>query len=142
MKRLVFILIIPILYVYSSALDNLKIKNEIQEVLDYQKTLWNEGNIEGFMRYYWNSEKFTFQSGNKRIHGWEALLSRYKKNYSGENQGKLSFTDVDIKVLSNTNAFVIGRWKIVQKETLKEGLFTLIFQRMPEGWRIIHDHTS
>jgi ketosteroid isomerase-like protein len=22
------------------------------------------------------------------------------------------------------------------------GLFTLIFKRFPEGWRIVHDHTS
>jgi len=29
----------------------------------------------------------------------------------------------------------------MSKETLT-GLFTLIFKKLPEGWRIVHDHTS
>lgn len=142
MKKLVFLLIIPMLYSSQSIPDITKIKNEIQTILEQQKMSWNEENIEGFMEYYWNSEKFTFQSGNKRLHGWEALLSRYKESYSGENWGKLDFTDIEIKVLSNDIAYVLGRWKLTFKDSSREGLFTIIFQRMLEGWRIIHDHSS
>lgn len=148
MKKLVFLLSIsivihvPLLCTSLSSPDTSKIKTEIQTVLNKQKTEWNEGNIEGFMEYYWNSEHFTFQSGDSRIYGWQTLLSRYKKNYSGENQGTLDFHDIDIKVLSNEAAYVLGRWKLIQKDTPQGGVFTLIFQRMPEGWKIIHDHTS
>jgi beta-aspartyl-peptidase (threonine type) len=144
-----FLLIILVLYGCYSSFDNSGIEldipgiqNEIQAVLEKQKTLWNEGNIEGFMEYYWKSEAFTFQSGNTRLHGWQELLSRYQKSYSGENMGTLDFTDLVIKVLSRDIVYVIGRWKLIQKDTSREGLFTIIFQRMPEGWRIIHDHTS
>ena len=119
-----------------------KVENEIQGILDKQKISWNEENIEGFMEYYWNSEKFTFQSGEKRLHGWNALLSRYKESYSGGKWGKLDFTDIEIKVLSNDIAYVLGRWNLQYEETSEEGLFTIIFLRMPEGWRIVHDHTS
>jgi len=94
------------------------------------------------MEDYWYSENFTFQSGNNRLHGWQALLSRYKTSYSGENLGKLNFTDLEIKVLSNDHAYVLGRWKLIFKDSSKEGLFTIIFQRMTEGWKIIHDHSS
>ena len=142
MKKSVFLLIICMLCCSLSALDIAKIKNEIQTILERQKMAWNEENIEGFMEYYWNSEKFTFHSGNTRLHGWDALLSRYKKSYSGENWGILDFTDIEIKVLSNDIAYVLGRWKLKLKDTSREGLFTIIFQRMPEGWRIIHDHSS
>jgi len=119
-----------------------KVKNEIQTILDRQKTAWNRGNIEGFMEDYWKSKNFTFQSGNNRLHGWNALLSRYEKSYSGEKMGKLDFTDIEIKVLSNDIAYVLGRWKLAFIDSSNEGLFTIIFQRKPEGWRIIHDHTS
>lgn len=141
MKKLI-LLTIPLLISFQFALDSQKIENEIQSVIDKQKILWNKGNIEGFMGYYWKSEKFTFQSGNQRLHGWEALLSRYKTSYSGENMGVLDFTDVEIRVLSSDFAYVLGRWKLKLKDTVREGLFTIIFQRMSEGWRIIHDHTS
>lgn len=141
MKKLI-LLTIPLLISFQFAPDSQKIENEIQSVIDKQKILWNKGNIEGFMGYYWKSEKFTFQSGNQRLHGWEALLSRYKTSYSGENMGVLDFTDVEIRVLSSDFAYVLGRWKLKLKDTVREGLFTIIFQRMSEGWRIVHDHTS
>jgi len=144
-----FLLIILVLYGCYSSLDNSgieldipRIQNEIQDVLERQKTLWNEGSIEGFMEYYWKSEAFTFQSGNTRLHGWQELFSRYQESFSGENMGTLDFTELVIKVLSRDIVYVIGRWKLIYKETSREGLFTIIFQRRPEGWRIIHDHTS
>ena len=119
-----------------------KIEKEILDVLGRQKEAWNNKDIEGFMAYYWKSEDFIFQSGNNRVRGWQALLDRYKKNYSGENWGKLDFTDLEVKVLDSNSVYVIGRWKVAAGEDLKEGLFTIILRRFPEGWRIIHDHTS
>jgi ketosteroid isomerase-like protein len=119
-----------------------KIKGEIRAILDRQKASWNKKSIEGFMEDYWKSEDFTFQSGNNRLHGWEALYSRYMKNYSGENWGELDFTDIEIKVLSNDHAYVLGRYKLAFEDSLKEGLFTIIFQRRSDGWKIIHDHSS
>jgi beta-aspartyl-peptidase (threonine type) len=124
------------------ALDIPKINGEIRTILDRQKASWNKKSIEGFMKDYWKSEDFTFQSGNNRLHGWEALYSRYKKNYTGENWGELDFIDIEIKVLSNDYAYVLGRYKLAFEDSLKEGLFTIIFQRRSEGWKIIHDHSS
>ncbi len=147
MKKSVLLMVIAslvTLMTYSCGLgpDIQNVENEITDILEQQKVSWNEENIEGFMEYYWNSEKFTFQSGNKRIHGWDALLSRYKESYSGEKWRKLDFTDIEIKVLSNDIAYVLGRWKLLSKDSSEEGLFTVIFLRMPEGWRIVHDHSS
>jgi len=136
------LLIIPLLSYSQADPDIPKVKNEIQTILDRQKTAWNKGNIMRFMEDYWKSENFTFQSGNNRLQGWNALLSRYKKSYSGEKMGKLDFTDIEIKVLSNDISYVLGRWKLAFKDSSNEGLFTIIFNRKPEGWKIIHDHTS
>ncbi len=147
MKKSMLLLVIAsfvilMTYCCEFAPDIQNVENEITDILEQQKISWNEENIEGFMEYYWNSEKFTFQSGNKRLYGWEALLSRYKESYSGEKWGKLDFTGIEIKVLSNDIAYVLGRWKLMSKDSSKEGLFTIIFLRMPEGWRIVHDHSS
>ena len=147
MKKSVLLMVIAsfvtlMTYCCEFAPDIQNLENEITDILDQQKISWNEKNIEGFMEYYWNSEKFTFQSGNKRLHGWDALLSRYKESYSGEKWGILDFTGIEIKVLSNDIAYVLGRWQVLYNDSSKEGLFTIIFLRMPEGWRIVHDHSS
>lgn len=147
MKKIIFllnmsILFIPLFSCSRSPLDMAKIEGEVRTVLDRQKISWNEKNIEGFMEDYWKSENFTFQSGNNRLQGWQALLSRYKKSYTGENWGELDFTDIEVKVLTKNYAYVLGRWKLTFKDDFKEGLFTIIFQRMRGGWKIIHDHSS
>lgn len=141
--RKISILILVFTLVYAIGLaEPPDIKEEILDVLAEQKTAWNKGDIEGFMKYYWHSEDFTFQSGNNRILGWNALLARYQKNYSGENMGTLDFKDIVVKTLSEKSALVIGRWEVKRNNEVLGGLFTLIIQHKPEGWRIIHDHTS
>ena len=118
------------------------IESEIKTLLARQQAAWNDQNIEGFMEDYWKSEDFTFQSGNNRLHGWGTLLNRYKNSYSGENWGKLDFTDIQIKSLSSDYAYALGRYKLTIKDSTKEGLFTIILQKTPSGWKIIHDHSS
>ena len=116
--------------------------NKIMKIIDKQVNAWNRGDFEGFMAGYWKSENLTFQSGNTRRRGWETLLAMYKKNYAGEKRGNLEFTDIELKVLTDDLVLVLGRWKVTTKEETKEGLFTLIFRRIRNDWKIIHDHSS
>lgn len=118
------------------------INNQIELVLKQQKESWNSGSIEGFMHHYWKSDAFTFQSGDRRLRGWSELLAMYQQNYSGENMGTLDFSDIEIHVLSNNVAYALGRWRVTKQDTSRQGLFTLIFKKMNDRWRIIVDHSS
>lgn len=117
-------------------------ESEIRAVLDAQQAAWNKGDIEGFMAYYWKSDDLTFQSGNARTHGWSDVLARYKKNYPPGTMGVLAFSDLAVRPLGPDAAFVLGRFKLDRGGSPAEGIFTLILRRTPEGWRIVHDHTS
>ncbi len=141
MKELSFVFVILIINAAGSSQPQ-DVRGELLGILELQKESWNKQDLEGFMAYYWNSEEFTFQSGANRLRGWKALLERYKKSYSGENWAELDFTDLEVNVLSDDFAYVLGRWKLELKDSLREGVFTIIFKRLPEGWRIIHDHSS
>jgi beta-aspartyl-peptidase (threonine type) len=37
---------------------------------------------------------------------------------------------------------VLGHWHLARANGDVGGVFSLVWQRFPEGWRIIHDHTS
>jgi uncharacterized protein (TIGR02246 family) len=117
-------------------------QEEIRAVMDEQQKMWNGGSIDGFMMHYWKSDEFTFQSGNRRLRGWETLRAMYLEKYSGENRGTLEFDGIEIKTLSSDAAYVLGRWRVVRKDEVKEGLFTLIFRKTDGTWKIIHDHSS
>ncbi|HZH33915.1 MAG TPA: DUF4440 domain-containing protein [Pyrinomonadaceae bacterium] len=115
---------------------------EIRAVLDAQVAAWNQGDIEGFMKGYWNSPKTTF-SGRTLTRGWQTVLDNYKKNYNTrEKMGVLSFGELEITPLSKDSAYVFGTWKIDDGKTNPNGRYTLIFRKTRDGWRIIHDHTS
>ena len=116
----------------------------IRQILDAQVAAWNKGDLKGFMDGYWKSPELSFSSGKDRTRGWEATYERYRKKYQAEGRemGKLSFSELEIEPLGPDSAFVRGRWKLVTSKETFGGLFTLIFRRFPEGWRIVHDHTS
>ena len=142
MKRWTIVVGMILFLILALAFQVADTKTDLLRILDLQKAAWNRQDIEGFMAYYWNSEMFTFQSGANRLRGWDTLLERYKKSYSGENWGILDFTDLEVNVLGADCAYVIGRYKLNLRDTARERLFTIIFKRLPEGWRIIHDHSS
>ena len=117
---------------------------EVRLVLDTQVASWNRGDLDGFMQTYWHSPELTFNSGTNRTTGWEATFERYKKRYQseGKEMGTLRFDELNVLLLGPDAALVRGRWRLTLRESSPGGLFTLILRRFPEGWRIIHDHTS
>jgi beta-aspartyl-peptidase (threonine type) len=119
-------------------------RKAIYQVLHNQTEAWNNGDLKGFMNGYLRSNELTFYSGDKVIKGWDAMLERYQKKYQGEGKemGKLMFKDMDIELLSADSAVVRGRWHLKLSKDMVGGLFTLIMRKTPEGWRIVHDHTS
>jgi beta-aspartyl-peptidase (threonine type) len=115
----------------------------IRAVLDAQVAAWNRGDIEGFMDGYWRSDETVFVSGDTVTHGWQTVLDRYKKGYSTrEKMGTLTFSELEIKVVSKDTAVALGRWQLARSGDTPHGRFTLIFRHKAEGWRIVHDHTS
>ena len=98
-----------------------KLSAEIRSVLDTQVAAWNKGDIEGFMQGYWKSKEMVFISGNNVSRGWQAAFDRYKKGYDNrEKMGTLSFTELDIEILSKKSAVVIGRFTLVRKKTNRQ----------------------
>jgi len=110
--------------------------------MDDQAAAWNRGDIEGFMQGYWNSDKLVFVS-NQVTRGWQPTLDRYKKTYdSRAKMGTLTFSDLEITVLSKDAAVVLGSWSLARESDNPHGKFTLIFRKFKDGWKIVHDHTS
>jgi len=116
---------------------------EIQSVLSAQQDAWNRGDIDAFMKGYARSTSTVFVSEDEVGRGWETVRDRYRIRYSDRaKMGTLSFSDIEVTMLSPDAAVVLGRWRLKRANDEPHGRFTLIFKRLPEGWRIVHDHTS
>jgi ketosteroid isomerase-like protein len=117
----------------------------IRTVIQDQQAAWNRQDLEGFMAGYWNSPDLTFFSGAHEFNGWQAALDRYKKNYqsAGHEMGKLEFAKLRIEMLGRDAAFVRGEFHLTMPDgKTPHGLFTLVFRKFPEGWKIVHDQSA
>jgi ketosteroid isomerase-like protein len=120
-----------------------KTKAAIRAVLDAQRDAWNRGDIEGYMDGYARSPETEFVGGDSISRGWQTVLDRYKKKYnSREKMGTLTFSEVEITLLSKDAALVLGRWRLKRASDEPHGTFTLLFRKTKAGWRIVHDHSS
>ena len=115
----------------------------ILAVLSTQQEAWNRSDLVSFMKGYWNSPQVTFAGSSGITRGWETVLARYRAHYPDRQaMGHLEFSDLEIHPLGREAALVLGRWHLKRASDEMGGIFTLVFQRFPEGWRIVHDHTS
>jgi len=104
---------------------------------------WNRGDVTAFMRGYWKSPQTEFVGIGGIMRGWETVLDRYRKNYPDRaSMGHLDFTGLEVTVLGPEAALAVGYWQLKRQNDTPSGVFTLVFRKLPEGWRIINDHTS
>jgi ketosteroid isomerase-like protein len=140
MKLLVVVLLVVFAMAVSAQSNS---EADIRKVMTDQAEAWNRGDIDVFMRGYWNSDKLVFVSGVNVTRGWQPTLDRYKLTYDTRaKMGTLTFSDLEITLLSKDSAVVLGSWSLARENDNPHGKFTLTFRKLKEGWRIIMDHTS
>jgi uncharacterized protein (TIGR02246 family) len=119
--------------------------HEIRQVLDDQVAAWNRGDIRAFMEGYDKSESTTFVSATITKGHAEVLASYLKRYPTREKMGTLKFSVLDVRPLGADYAAVIGRFHLDRSAEAggeASGIFTLLFHKTGQGWRIILDHTS
>jgi beta-aspartyl-peptidase (threonine type) len=118
---------------------------EVKAVWTTQMDAWNRGDLEGFMDGYWKSPDVVFFSNGSETRGWQPTLDRYRASYQGEGKhmGTLDFPQLDFKPLGPEAVLVRGRWRLKMPDGKESsGMTSVTFQKLPEGWRIVHDHSS
>ena len=125
----------------------------VRGVLTEQVAAWNKGDLDRFMGTYWDSDELTFYSGGTVTKGRKAVAERYRKTYQaeGKEMGKLTFSDLDVRLLPGRDgearyAVVTGRFHLDRAAhgeiAQDDGVFSLLWEKTADGWKIILDHTS
>lgn len=118
-------------------------RDAIAGILEAQQAAWNRGDVDAFLEGYWHSLDLTFSGASGVARGWDAVRARYQKTYADRDaMGHLQFSGLEFRFLGPDAALVLGHWHLTRAKGDVGGVFSLVWQRFPEGWRIIHDHTS
>lgn len=123
----------------------------IRQVMDQQQAAWNRGDVADYMRGYKDAPDTTFVGTSVRK-GYRTILDSYRKHYaSREQMGRLRFSDFDVRLLPGADgevryAAVTGRFHLDRTAhggtSKDDGVFSLLWEKTPDGWKIILDHTS
>ena len=77
--------------------------------------------------------------------GYDSMAAGYKRNYNTrEKMGTLTFTNLVFNTLDSDHEIVqcTGRWNVAHEGSEPQaGVFSLIFRRIDNDWKIIVDHT-
>ena len=115
----------------------------IKQALNEQIEAWNQGNIERFMKTYWENDSLMFIGKGGIKYGWKNTLNNYKSNYPDTiAMGKLSFDILKISRLSPEYFYVVGKWHLQRSIGDLSGHYDLLFRKINGKWVIIADHSS
>ena len=129
--------------VAQNALLQSKDDSVIRKMLANQVVEWNRGNIEGYMKGYWESDSLIFVGSTEQRYGYRSTLQRYKTTYpTKDHMGRLTLTVFSIQKLSDEYYFVVGRWGLQRKMGDVGGPYSLLIKRINGELVIIVDHSS
>lgn len=113
-------------------------------VLERQRIAWNRGDLAAYMQGYARTPDLVFTAAGQIRRGWDDTMRRYRSRYGGDRagMGQLAFELLQVQPLGADGAVVLGRWRLTDTPHAASGVFSVVLERRPEGWRIVHDHTS
>jgi ketosteroid isomerase-like protein len=142
MKRM---LSLSVIFLLLNGLIQAQSKDEkaVKKLLSEQDAAWNRGDLEGFMKGYWQSDSLMFIGKSGITYGWQKTLDNYKKGYPDTAaMGKLNFEYIEMKQLSENYFFVVGKWHLTRTVGNLDGAFTLLLKKINNTWMIVKDHSS
>ena len=117
----------------------------IRHLMDQQAADWNRGDVDAFMKAYEDAPTTTFV-GKTVEYGYATIRERYKKIYpTSEGMGKLTFSNLAIRLLEPTYAIATGNFHLERTAAgggNADGIFSLVLKKDPQGWKIILDHSN
>lgn len=112
-------------------------------IIDRQNACWNAGDVECFMKGYWESDSLVYVGSKGLTYGYQNMLNHYKEAYPGQTaMGQLTFTIKSLQPVGADGYFMIGGWHLKRSIGDVGGHFTLLWRKIEDQWVIVADHSS
>lgn len=116
----------------------------IGAMLERSATAWNRGDLDAFVSDYLADSTPGFVQGGTVHYGIAWIRENYRPRFEpGAERDSLRFESVVSRPLGEGYALATARYVLHRGDSVtSSGPFTLVLYRSPEGWKILHDHTS
>ena len=126
------------------SIDPGRLPGSLQQQFLRSAQAWNRGDLDAFMSDYAPDTLPTFVAEGHLRRGFDFIRSRYAPSFApGAVRDSLRFEEFNVRPITGGFALVTARYVLYSNgRTTASGPFTLLMQQRPEGWKILHDHTS
>ncbi len=120
-----------------------KDEQAITTMLAAQVVQWNNGNVDGYMKGYWDNDSLLFIGSSGPRYGYKATLKRYKEAYpDAAHMGVLTSVIKSMQQISPEYYFIVGTWALRRTAGDVSGSYTLLLRKIKGNWVIVCDHSS
>ena len=113
------------------------------QLMNESAAAWNRADLDAFLSTYSSDAVFM---GNPPTVGLAEIRARYQRTYfkDGRPRDQLAFDELRTTMLDANHALMTGRCILTNPADNSKQYcrFTLIWERRPDGWKMIHDHSS
>ncbi|MEO8199543.1 MAG: nuclear transport factor 2 family protein [Gemmatimonadota bacterium] len=126
------------------SIDPVRLQPALESQFARSAAAWNRGDLDAFMSDYARDSLTSFMSGGHLHRGDDFIRSHYAPLFGpGANRDSLRFEEFQVRPITGDFALVTARYILYRNgEISASGPFTLLMQHRPEGWKILHDHSS
>jgi beta-aspartyl-peptidase (threonine type) len=121
-----------------------QLQQHLTQLMDESAVAWNRGDLDAFLATYKDDARTAFMAP-QITYGLADIRARYERTYfkDGQPKAQLAFGDLRFRPLGANHVLMTGRWYLTDPDGKKaEGYYTLIWENTPDGWKMIHDHSS
>jgi hypothetical protein len=111
---------------------------QVRALLNQMLVAWNAHDIEGYLKFFWASDRLLVVQDGVPIFGWRRLRERYLRFYADRNQMRtMTLEGATIEVLDDDFAEALCWWSSNSEETKSSVIDVTLFRRFSEGWAIV-----
>ena len=116
-------------------------KKQVIGVLEKQESDWNQGNLDGFLSAYWNSDTLVTVNVRGLSYGKEVLDRTIRKSFpDSASMGKLEYDVIHVRFIGESDALLTGKWLRKNQKKFRGGYFSILLQRINGRWMIVSEH--
>lgn len=115
----------------------------VKDVFRAGSEAWNRGDVDGYLDTYAAEGPVRWVSGARIISGRRAIADAFRSRFpTPEAMGVLTTRNLQVDILTATDALVFGEWHQQLGADMRSGVFTVHLKRFDHGWAIVSDHSS
>lgn len=142
MNKSILLLLMAVLTSIAAPAQNAD-ERAIRQMLGQQVSDWNRGDLDAFMRGYWNSDSLMFLNKKGVTYGYQQTLELYKKGYGDTaRMGQFTSTILKMQPLAKDCYMVVGRYDLKRSVGDAIGHYSLLVRKIKGRWLIVFDHSS